>query len=714
MLKKSLLIFIITLFISESLIFAQTSFPNTVLPKKINEKIKLDGVLNEDCWLNANRISNFAQVEPKNGAEPTEKTEFAVCYTESTLYIGIWCYDSTPEDIIRKGMKRDFANWRDDIIAIAIDTYEEMNSGYLFEINPNGARWDAQVAVYGENESWNGIWDASAIVTKDGWFAEIEIPFATFKFPDKPYQRWNFNFGRVIQHKNEKVRWQGWSANNSLTNFRIAGKLDSLMNIKGKETLELKPYALGGAEFTNEKSKTLGKIGGDVNYQINPNVKLNMTFNTDFAQVESDELQVNLTRFSLFYPEKRDFFLEGSSNFTMTLDGKSDIFYSRRIGINGNKIVPIIAGGKLQARVDNTNLALMSIQTAKTDGLPSSNYSVFKFDRQMSNTISLSGIGTGLNREGYYNYVYGGNLMYNTSNFLGDKNLILDGLAAQSQTKDGLNKANNVFSLYAAYPNEFLNMEFLLNQIQENFDPKMGFLQRKNIKRTFGAAIIRPRPNWNGVKRLSFKPFEYNLYWTDDTNELESATYGIKPFGIEFSTEDYVGIELYRKYDRLDQDFQLSDDFIIPAGQYWFNTAALEINTFSGRKMTNWLWAEYGKYYDADFFNLYVYAAWNLNIHWNISGDYSFNMLKRNSAEFKSNSFSGRIDYAINPKANAGLYAQWNTEVDELILNFRVSIIPVIGSDIYFVINQTYSEFSNKPKLENTTALLKVIWRIGV
>jgi hypothetical protein len=710
---KYILIIIISGFFCRNL-HSQTSIPNRVIPLKIEKEIKLDGVLDEDCWKQAMRISNFSQVEPKNGEEATERTEFAVCYTNSKLYIGVWCYDRNPEDIIRKGMKRDFADWRDDIFAIGIDTYREMNSGYIFEINPNGARWDAQVAIYGNNESWNGIWDDAVTVNSEGWFGEIEIPFSTLKFPDKPYQQWGFNVGRIIMHKNEKVRWQGWSANNNLSTFRAAGLLDSLINIKGKETLELKPYVLAGADFTDEKTKSVGKIGGDVNYQINPNIKLNMTFNTDFAQVESDELKINLTRFSLYYPEKRDFFLEGSSNFSMTLDGESDIFYSRRIGIHDESIVPILAGAKVLGRIDNTTLGLMSIQTGKTGNIGSTNYSIFKFDRQFSNTISVSGIGTAINRNDFYNYVYGGNFMYSTNNFLGNNNLIIDGLAAQSQTKDGLNNRNNVFTLYAAYPNELLNMEFLFNQTQNNFDPQLGFLQRKNIKRAYGEAIYRPRPNWDGVKRLSFKLFDYNLYWTDETNQLESATFSIKPFGIELSTEDYFGFEIYRRFDRLDEDFQLSDDFIIPAGEYWFNTYALEINTFSGRKMTNWIWAEYGNYYDADFFNLYATLAWNINKHLNISGEYSYNRLERESAKFFSNSIMGRIDYAVNPKANTGLFAQWNDEIDQLIVNFRVSIIPVIGSDIYFVVNQTYTDLKTKMRLEDTAVLLKIVWRFGV
>lgn len=693
---------------------AQTSLPNKIFPLKINYEIKLDGKLDENCWSQATHITNFSQVEPKNGEKPTERTEVAVCYTSSKLYVGVWCYDINPNEIIRKGMKRDFEDWRDDLFAFVIDTYREMNSGYIFEINPNGARWDAQISTFSTNESWNGIWDASTEVNDKGWFAEIEIPFSTLKFPDKSVQKWSFNVGRIIQHKNEKVRWQGWSANNNLTNMRVTGTLDSLIDIKGKETLELKPYVLAGAEFNPDETRSVGKFGGDINYQINPNVKLNMTFNTDFAQVESDELKINLTRFSLYFPEKRDFFLEGSSNFSMTLDGTSDIFYSRRIGIQDESIVPILAGGKILGRIDNTNIGLMSIQTERTNALSSTNYSVFKFDHQISNTISFSGIGTAINRRNFFNYVYGGNLLYNTNEFLDDKNLVIDCLAAQSQTKNGVNKGNNVFSLYAAYPNELLNMEFLFNQTQNYFNPEMGFLQRTNIKRAYGAVIYRPRPNLSGIKRLSFKPLEYNVFWTDETNELESASFAFRPFGIELSTEDYFGFEFYSKYDRLDQDFQLSDNFIFPAGKYWFNSYAIEINTFSGRKMTNWVWAEYGKYYDADYFFLYFTLAWNINKNLNISGEYSFNRLERESVKFVTNSLLGRIDYAFSPKLNTSLFAQWNNEVDQLILNFRVSLIPVIGSDIYLVINQTYSGLERKIKLENTAALLKMVWRFGV
>ncbi|OGU58120.1 MAG: hypothetical protein A2X64_05635 [Ignavibacteria bacterium GWF2_33_9] len=711
--QKLFTLFIFILFLP-FLLFGQEENSNSIHPLKIEQAPELDGKLNEVCWQNAQKISKFLQVEPNNGELTTERTEVAVCFTSTHLYVGIWCYDANSEEIIRKGMKRDFADWRDDIFAVAIDTYREMNSGYLFEVNANGARYDAQVDVYGYNESWNGIWDCAAEVTPEGWFAELELPFSTLKFPEAKVQKWSINFARIIQHKNEKTRWQGWSRNNSVTTFRNAGLLDSLVNIKGKEILELKPYLLAGGNINPDDNKTVTKVGGDLNYQINNNIKANLTFNTDFAQVESDEMKINLTRFSLYYPEKRDFFLEGSTNLTMTIDGESDIFYSRRIGIHESKMVPIIAGAKVLGRIDNTNIGIMSIQTNKTNDLATTNYSVAKFDRQFNENFSLQGIGTGINRKDFYNYVYGGNFFWTTTKFLGENNLLIDGLIAQSQTKDADNSHNSVFSLYTAYPNELLNMELFFNQTQKNFDPQMGYLSRSNVKRMFGQITYRPRPNIPGVRRLSIQPIDMNVYWTDDTNELESAEFEVKPFGVELTTEDYFGLEFRRRFDRLDEDFELADDFIIPAGRYWFNSYALEINTFSGRKMTNWVWLQFGDYYDADYFNFYLTLAWNINKHLNISGEYSYNNLTRGDSKFMSNSILARIDYAFNPKANLGLFAQWNDEMDQLLLNFRVSLIPVIGSDIYLVINQTYSNLRVKAELLETVALLKVVWRFGI
>jgi len=270
----------------------------------------LDGILNEKVWGSADKISSFTQREPKNGEPSTERTEVAFCYDDEKLYIGVWCYDQNPTQIIRKGMRRDFENWRDDTFSLVLDPYNDKTSGYVFIINSNGARRDGILSKFGNgNYNWNGIWDTEAKLTNEGWFAEIEIPFSTLNFPEKEIQEWGINFKRDIRHKVEEVLWQGWNLNSNVTNLQNAGKIIFNEKISGNSILDIKPYGLIGGEHNRDNNnRILHKIGGDANMSIAQNLKLSLTVNTDFAQVESDELKVNLTRFSMYFPEKRDFF----------------------------------------------------------------------------------------------------------------------------------------------------------------------------------------------------------------------------------------------------------------------------------------------------------------------------------------------------------------------------------------------------------------------
>jgi len=212
---------------------------NIIIPIKIKEKINLNGELDEKIWENIPKINNFTQREPNNGEPATEKTEVAFCYDDEKLYIGLWCYDNNPSKIIRKGMKRDFENWRDDTFSLVIDPNNDKTRGYVFIINSNGARRDGTLSQFGNvNYSWNGIWDVATQITPDGWFAELEIPFSTLNFSEKEPQEWGINFKRDIRHKVEEVLWQGWILNSSVTNLQNAGKILFNEPISGKQVLE--------------------------------------------------------------------------------------------------------------------------------------------------------------------------------------------------------------------------------------------------------------------------------------------------------------------------------------------------------------------------------------------------------------------------------------------------------------------------------------------
>ncbi|MFM7033392.1 MAG: DUF5916 domain-containing protein, partial [Bacteroidota bacterium] len=310
---------------------------------------RMDGRLDDPCWQNIPRITQFTQRELQVGLPSTERTEVAVAYDEQHLYVAVWCYDQNPQALIAREMRRDFDYTLDDNFILVVDPYRDRRNGIMLVTNPVGARADLQIFNNGAstNAFWNGVWDVRTTVNDQGWFAEFVIPWYTFKYRvGVDEQEWGINFERNIRHKREQVRWQGWARDHRIEQMNLAGALRGLRQLSQKQMVEIKPYALGGGEFKPEQRRPVGNWGGDINYLLNPTYRLNLTMNTDFAQVESDQQQINLTRFPLFFPELREFFLEGDDYFNFGFGGNRIIpFYTRRIGLDDQReAVPILAG----------------------------------------------------------------------------------------------------------------------------------------------------------------------------------------------------------------------------------------------------------------------------------------------------------------------------------------------------------------------------------
>jgi hypothetical protein len=324
---------------------AQKSKPDTLSTYYTEEKINIDGCFTETSWKNAIRISNFTQREPDEGKAISEPTFAAMLYNKNTLYIGLWAYDSHPEKILAKDMARDGRWGTSDNFEINISTYNDNRNSFLFVVTPSGLRGDALLTDEGVgfNEDWNGVWDVAVQRNDSGWFAEIIIPFSTLKFPEKIAQIWGLNIERNIKYKNEQACWQGWSRNFSVFKISQGGSLAGLENIKGNQLAEFKPFITAGVQklSNNQLDKTL-KIGGDVNINFTSTTRLNLTVNTDFSQVESDRVPINLTRFSVYMPEKRSFFIENKDLFEFNMPGGLYSFYSRRIGIDNGEQIPIL------------------------------------------------------------------------------------------------------------------------------------------------------------------------------------------------------------------------------------------------------------------------------------------------------------------------------------------------------------------------------------
>lgn len=519
-------------------------------------------------------------------------------------------------------MRRDFKYWRDDNFEIIIDTYHDKRNGYLFITNPNGARRDALVTDEGRsiNEDWNGVWDVAIQANEQGWFAEIEIPFSTLKFTDERQQIWGINFERNIRRKNEQVMWQGWSRDYELEMVSHAGMLVGLEGISGGHLLEFKPYVLGGFQKINDDPlERVGRIGGDINYLITSNLKLNLTLHPDFAQIESDRAQINLSRFSLYYPEKREFFLEGKDAFDFGLGSAGQVFYSRRIGIKNGEEIPIIGGVRLLGKEAGTEVGALSMQTAEKGSERSTNYSVLRVKKDILGQSNVGLIATSKKSADTSNYVYGVDFNYASSKFFRDKNIRFGSVIAISQSEGkSLNENNLGYQIYLSMPNDFFEYDLSYDVVQNNFNPEIGFLRRKNFKHLYTELQFNPRPAFiPWIRQMEIKPLDINYYWSDDTNKLESFFAEFRPLGFGTKSGEWFEYNIMRFYDRLDEPFEIHDDVVIPVGDYWYTRQEIQFNTFSGRKFSFGGDASIGGYYTGDRLQSDIYLRFNVNKHLN-------------------------------------------------------------------------------------------------
>ncbi|OFX36676.1 MAG: hypothetical protein A2X08_09900 [Bacteroidetes bacterium GWA2_32_17] len=701
-------------------LYGQHSKPDTLIASSYDGKIKLDGQLTESCWLEAVVIDKFTQREQCEGSPATEKTRIAVVYNSIEIYFGIWCFDSEPDKISAQQIGRDFSWGSDDNVELMISPFNDNRNGYLFVTNPNGALADVWVGDEGNdfNKDWNGVWDVAVNKNEQGWFVEMVIPFSTFKFTKDSIQVWGINFERNIRRKKEQVLWQGWSRLYEIEKISQGGKLFGINNIQQEAKIEIKPYMIAGTELTDNKPDNSVKIGGEVNFDITQTFKLNFTVNTDFAQVELDRKQINLSRFSLYYPEKRQFFLEGKNYYDMNV-GSARLFYSRRIGIDQNNIVPIIGGARLFGKLNQTNIGVMSLQTYLKDTIPTTNYSIIRIKQNISKQSSIGFITTQKYSGKGYNRVYGADITYSTSEIFGNKNLIVGGEFALSETKifvenENIIKNNLSYNISLSYPNDVIEYDFGFTSVEKGFNPEMGFTNRKNYQMFYTELQFNPRfKNLPFFRNLIFKPIDINYYINEETKTTESVFYEWRPFGFVSKSGEFMEFNIQHVFDNPDEDFELIDSIYIPAGKYWDTRFEIQSSTFRGRKFSAEASVNIGEFYTGHRQEYALITFFNFNKHLNVSLDWQRNYIDLPEKSFTTDEIGGRIDYAFSPKLQTGLFAQWNNEDNNILVDYRINWIPKIGSFFYFVINQEFNT-KNTIKLERTTIVGKLIWRFAI
>jgi hypothetical protein len=690
---------------------------------RIDGGISLDGMLDEEAWERARRISDFTQRELDVGEPATERTEVAVLFDSEALYVGFWGYDSEPDRIRATQMARDFSWTSDDNFEVVLDPFDDSRTGYLFVTNPNGARADALIADNGSttNRDWDGVWDVHARRTDAGWFAEIRIPFSTLRLPTEGGRVWGINFERNIRRKREQLLWQGWSRDYNLETLSQAGSLEGLEGLGGTKLLEARPFLIAGSEWRSGLQREgVQDVGLDLSWLATPSWRINFTARPDFAQVESDREEVNLTRFPLFFEEKRNFFLEGSEFFDFNLGGDVQPFYSRRIGIReeDRTEVPIDGGARVLGRQGGTSLGAMVLHTTELDTAgvayePAADFGVVRWRQDVLDESSVGLLAVGRRGGGGSNAAYGADVRYATSELFGDKEFAAGGAIAQTYTSDAADRYGLAHRLFVSYPNDFVEFSASWARAEAAFNPEVGFVRRSDYQRFASELALLPRPRFLPfVQQLEIKPYEISWYESNRTGELESLYAEFVPLAFTLRSGDNFEFNIQRRQDRPVEDFELVEGAPdVLAGEYWFTRWALDVSSYGARPLSGSVEMSSGDYYVGTRTTIALNARWRASRHLTVSGDWEHNRIELSGVRVHVNEASARFDVAVSPTLFGAIAGQWNNEDDEVIVNFRLNWIPQPGSDLFLVINQLAESDDTWWRARRTTLVSKLVWR---
>jgi len=660
----------------------------------INERIRLDGRLDEAAWNSAMPIGDLVQVLPKEAESPSERTEVRVLVDSDALYFGITCFDGAPQSIVSTQLTRDANLEVDDSISIVVDPFFDQRNGFLFAVNPNGARADGQISNNAEFTTleWDGIWNAHARITSDGWVAEIEIPFKTLRF--KPGQSvWGMNIERVIKRYNETNRWSGARRDIWLSNLAEAGQLEGLPNVRQGMGLDIRPYGL-----TLRKEGNDWEVDGglDVSKNLAPNLNASLTINTDFAETEVDARQVNLTRFDLFYPEKRAFFLEGAGVFDVVTGNRMmpDLipFFSRRIGLfeqNGiPSEVPIIAGAKITGRQSRYNIGFLDVQTNDVDeiGLGGQNLLAARVSRDFWRQSYVGGIFTRGNPTGLGdNTLIGADARFATSTFKGNKNLSLSLFAFR--TDDEFSDTTDYAGGFSIeYPNDIWNAGVSWKQIGENFNAALGFVPRTGIRKTNGTIMFRPRMESGPIRQFTFHAFPEII--TNLDNRVDNWRVDIAPFEFELNSGDMFEIRVSPQFERLPFDFQISNDVTVPAGSYTYTRSGVVLETATKRPWVLEFEAFFGDFYSGTRRDLEIGLTLKPSHHLLLGLRAERADVSLKEGKFFSQIFGFQADYNFSPNISWANLVQYDNESRILGFQTRFRWILKPGNDLFIVLNR--------------------------
>jgi len=662
----------------------------TVTAAPADATLIIDGKMDEPAWLAAEPIDDFYQRERNEGLPATERTEVRVLYDRRNLYIGFHAFDSHPELASARAIFRDESGGADDLVSIMLDAFHDHRSAIQLASNYNGLMQDLLQTGEDEttrNQNYDAVWNARGSRTAQGYDVEIAIPFTSLRFAppaDGEPLVFGIGFKRNIPRKNEEVYWP-FVANDS-TWYRPAelGHLVGLTDVRPGRNLQIRPYVLGGGshDFVAATTDPRREAGFDAKWGVTTGLTADFTVNTDFAQEEVDTQQINFTRFSLFFPEKRQLFLENQQMFQFGLSRQIDLVFTRRIGLSDDGgIIPLLGGARVAGRQGRTTVGAFNMQTGKhvDGGLPSENFTVMRVRRDVFSRSSIGALFTNRQGGGQANRVFGADASLHFHNVW-----YIDTFAAGvSDTTVGHASA----ALYGrvAYDTDRFGATYAYLDVDPAFDPGVGFVRRRDVRQSTGELRWSPRPRSNVVRQ--FHLTGTIDYLANQQNVLETRSRQAA-FATNFETGDAVTASVTNQFENLDEPFEIRPGIVIPPGAYRFNTTTFSLNTFRRRHARLNLSYAKGGFWDGSRDTLTVGPQWRVTTHVDLSLAWSANWVDLAEGAFTTNLASVRLQLAFRNDLALLALVQYNNSMKQLSTNIRFNWIPRPGSDFFVVYNE--------------------------
>jgi hypothetical protein len=676
----------------------------------------MDGLVNEPLWEQIEPATGFIQQEPSEGSAATEKTEVRFGYDDRNLYIGIICFDSQPEHIVVTQNRRDGSLTDTDSVQILLDTFHDRQNAFIFGTSPTGIEYDAQVSKAGQGDSgtfsalaggqgqggaqrggaaafnlnWDGVWDVRSQITARGWEAEMVIPFKTLRYIPGTDSVWGLQIMRNLRRRNEQSFWTPISRAFDLNQVDVAGELDGL-DVRLHRNLQLIPYLLGGLDqdYTRvQKQSKLVHTGGlDVKYSLTPWLTLDATFNTDFAQVEVDEQQINLTRFDLFFPEKRPFFLENSGTFDFGAPRETEIFFSRRIGIDpSGEQIPIDAGIRLSGHAGRYDVGFLSMKTREVGGIvPANDFTVARIKRELPNRSSVGLIA--VNRQSLthfdgkrpFNRAYGADANVGLGRYSNWQNYY-----ARTQSPGLTGGAHAGLSSFR-YDDSHHQATLAYREVGPNFNPEVGYLQRANYRRPGFGYRRTFYPERKGIRSI-YPHFQWNRWYTLGTNDLESS-YWHNDYGMNWQGGESMSLQFNRSFERLDKPFEVFPGIKVAPGRYTFSEMDANYSTNQSASKFASAVLNVGNFYSGTIRAITLNGGVRKGTNLTWTGSYSRNFINLREGDFTTDLIGFRFNWSFTPKSYLQTFTQYNSRINQVGTNIRFALLSTSSNGLFVVYN---------------------------